>query len=680
MREIYEMNDDIHETPSTTPNFQTELAAQLAELIPEAIADGKVDVVKLQELLGPDSADASERFGLFWPGKKRALRAAQEPTSATLRPDFDNSKGWDTTQNIFIEGDNLEVLKILQKHYHAKIKMIYIDPPYNTGKDFIYPDNYKEGLDTYLEWTRQVNEDGRRLTTNVETEGRYHSNWLSMMYPRLKLARNLMTDDGLIFISVDDHEASNLRRLSDEVFGEKNFVAQFVWNAEGHTDNQFPIKVNHEYILVYARNSGEARFGYVVDPNTKADSNLWAGIAENSITKNGPANPPSEVKLPVGFPVASAEEIVIPPSEVPIGLVDAMRNERLSSNQLKRRFGSLAFPIRLDALHAKDGVLTRECRVFSGWANATKLQQFIDGGCVKFDDGGSGEIDFYLSKTGVIYYRRERGDKARNILSVLRNMGTTEKMSSELAQMGLMFSYPKPTDLLSYLIGVGSEPGDVVLDFFAGSASTAHAAMLLNAKDSGKRRFIMVQLPQPTEEGSEARNAGFRTISEISRKRLDIVGNAILGETSKQLETGEEPDLGYRAYRLADTNFSKWRLSSDVEENALQEHLLSLRDSATDDATADELLTEILLKQGYSLTEKIAPAEIAGLYARIVGDNLVVAYLDERIKPTLDQLRAIVDEDPARIIVLEDAFQGDDELKTNLAQLAKSKGIELWTA
>ena len=215
------------EVPGASPDFRTDLAAQLAALVPEAVADGKIDTKKLAELLGDDAADENERFGLFWPGKKRALRAAQAPTTATLKPDVANSKDWDTTQNVFIEGDNLEVLKILQRHYHNKIKLIYIDPPYNTGKDFVYPDNFTEGLDTYLEWTRQVNEEGKKVSTNSETEGRYHSNWLNMMYPRLKLARNLLTDDGVIFISIDDHEVANLRRLCDEVFGENTFFRHF---------------------------------------------------------------------------------------------------------------------------------------------------------------------------------------------------------------------------------------------------------------------------------------------------------------------------------------------------------------------------------------------------------------------------------------------------------------------
>lgn len=252
------MSEEIHETPSITPNFQTELAAQLAELMPEVIADGKVDVEKLKELLDGDAADSSERFGLFWPGKKRALRAAQEPTTATLRPDFENSKDWDTTKNVFIEGDNLEVLKILQKHYHAKIKMIYIDPPYNTGNDFVYPDNYKEGLDTYLEWTRQLNEEGKKLSTNADTEGRYHSNWLNMMYPRLKLARNLLAPEGVIAISIDDNEAPRLRQLCDEVFGEANFVAQVVTQANKGGRDYLPLAQTHEYVLIYARRYSDA--------------------------------------------------------------------------------------------------------------------------------------------------------------------------------------------------------------------------------------------------------------------------------------------------------------------------------------------------------------------------------------------------------------------------------------
>src|SRR5699024_1211917 len=248
------MNDDINHIPSNTPDFQTELAEKLAELAPEAIADGKIDVEKLKELLNGDADESNERFGLFWPGKRRALRAAQQPTTATLKPDVENDKDWDTTYNVFSEGDNLEVLKVMQKHYHGKIKMIYIDPPYNTGKDFVYPDDFKEGLDTYLEWTRQVNEEGQKLSTNSESQGRYHSNWLNMMYPRLKLARNLLTNDGVIFISIDEHEIDNLVKICDEIFGENNHVANFVWKSKsGGANDSGAVAVDHEYIVCFSR-------------------------------------------------------------------------------------------------------------------------------------------------------------------------------------------------------------------------------------------------------------------------------------------------------------------------------------------------------------------------------------------------------------------------------------------
>ena len=256
------LSPDIFEVPGATPHFRTELAAQLAELVPEAVADGKLDIEKLRELLADDVADGNERFGLFWPGKKRALRAAQAPTTATLKPDFVHSKDWDTTQNVFIEGDNLEVLKTLQRHYHNKIKLIYIDPPYNTGKDFVYPDNFKEGLDTYLEWTRQVNEEGKKVSTNSETEGRYHSNWLNMMYPRLKLARNLLTDDGVIFISIDDHEQDNLKKLCNEIFGEDNFVGMFKWNRVAKAPSlSGSIRSKYEYVSAYFRRDPIKLFG-----------------------------------------------------------------------------------------------------------------------------------------------------------------------------------------------------------------------------------------------------------------------------------------------------------------------------------------------------------------------------------------------------------------------------------
>lgn len=624
------MTDEDHKTPSITPNFQTELAAQLADLIPEAMADGKVDVEKIKELLGSDTADASERFGLFWPGKKRALRAAQEPTTATLKPDFENSKDWDTTQNVFIEGDNLEVLKILQKHYHAKIKTIYIDPPYNTGNDFVYPDNYKEGLDTYLEWTRQVNEEGKKVSTNAETEGRYHSNWLNMMYPRLKLARNLLTDDGVIFISIDDHEAANLRRLCDEIFGESNFQADISWRKRyTRSNNTRDFTTIVEHLMVYSRSD---RFEVNLLPRTdEADGRYtnpdndprgpWKGASFLN-----PATPQQRPNLCYPIKNPNTGQTAEPTS-------NAWRRSKEEFNRLQ-----------------SEGLLYWGA---DGRSAVPSIKMFLS------EARGLTPINFWDHA-----YAGNTDDGTRDMTSLF---GVK------------VFDNPKPVQLMIRVLEHGTAKDSLVLDFFAGSGSLPEAVMRLNAQDGGSRKYIAVQLPEPTPEDSVAANEGFATISAISRRRIDLAGDVIRSEL-----TGSAVDVGFRAHSLVDTNFSKWKLSSDVEEDALQQHLLSLRDSATDDATADELLTEILLKQGYSVTETVSGAEVADLDVRLVrdrdGDIAVLAYLNEHTKPTLEQLRAFVDESPTRIIVLEDAFQGDDELKTNLAQLAKSNGIELWTA
>ena len=298
-------------------NIVEEKREKLKELFPEVFTEGrKIDFDRLKLTLGEAVDVGKERYGMNWPGKADCFKIIQQPSIATLTPAREESVDFDETENLFIEGDNLEVLKLLQKSYFGKIKMIEIDPPYNTGNDFIYPDNYSESLDTYLRYTGQIDNEGRKYSTNTEADGRFHSKWMNMMYPRLFLARNLLREDGVIFMHIDDHEVSNLRKLCDEIFGEANFVAEFVWNTEGHTDNQLDVKINHEYIILYVKNSNDANLEYVIDPNTREESNLWKGFAENSITKNGPGNPPSDVILPVGFPCA-VETLQIDKTQVP---------------------------------------------------------------------------------------------------------------------------------------------------------------------------------------------------------------------------------------------------------------------------------------------------------------------------------------------------------------------------
>ena len=635
----YELDDDQIEPWS--PDFRTELAKQLAEIAPEAVADGKIDVETLKKLLGEDTSKVKERFGLFWPGKRRAMRAAQAPTSATLVPDFENSKDWDTTKNVFIEGDNLEVLKILQKHYHGKIKMIYIDPPYNTGKDFVYPDNYREGLDNYLEWSKQVNEEGQKLSTNTETDGRFHSNWLTMMYPRLKLAKNLLTNDGLIFVSISYEEVAGLRLVMNEIFGEQNFIGHIIWNSTKSVTNTALISVSHTHNLLYARDANVIR------------------------------------KDRYSFRLPDSEDGFSNPDNDPRGAwkADPFQVGGWRPNQ------------QYEIINPKTGVSFRPNKG-SSWKNDfDTFQKLLKDNRIVF--GTSGEAG--PQRKRFLSEALERGRVAKTLWD---DLGTTSRGTQTLKSlMGTsnIFDNPKPVDLIVRMLQLGTGPSDIVLDFFAGSGTTAHAVMLLNAEDGGRRRHIQVQLPEPTQEKSAAREAGYRTIAEISRERIRRAGEQIEQSNSELIAERTAPlDTGFRAYKLSDTNFTKWHLTADAPANEVEQHILDIQDSAKDSATQDALLTELLLKQGMSLTERVTQFEVAGLNCHAVlnanseaeaeEQYVLIAYVDEHTKPSLEQLRAIVELQPARLVILEDAFQGDDQLKTNLKQMCVTNDIELKTA
>ncbi len=638
--------DDINETPSKTPNFKTALAAQLEALLPEVIADGKVDVEKLKELLGEDAGDDRERFGLFWPGKKRALHAAQEPTTATLKPDFENSKDWDTTKNVFIEGDNLEVLKILQKHYHGKVKLIYIDPPYNTGKDFVYPDNYKEGLGTYLEWTRQVNEDGKRVSTNSESEGRFHSNWLNMMYPRLKLARNLLSEDGVMFISIDDNEQDNLKKICNEIFGESNFLSQLptIMNLKGNND-QIGFAGTHEYTIVYAKNIGRLDFGqYPIDEEGLEDweTDERGQFKRGANLKATGTNAPRAKRPNLFFPVYVNSDLQISLSkhEGWTELLPITDNAEMSWRWSKDKFVNEAYDIIV---------------VPSGDSYSLYKKQRPALG------------DLPTSKPKSTFYKPEYS--SGNGTAVVKELFAGKKV----------FDNPKPLRLLRDFLQLGAGSEGLILDLFAGSATVAHAAMDINHQDGGQRRVISIQLPEPVGNDSEAASLGYKTIADVARARIRKAADKYSGQLDLLGKSSDIADFGFRSFRLAETNFAKWDVTSRADVNDLEQRLLNLRDSSAENSTPDALLTEILLKQGYSLTEQIDDIEVNGLKLKTVGDNLVLAYLDERVKPSLEQLRKVLAQKPARFIILDDAFQGDDELKTNLVQECKSRGVKLWT-
>ncbi|HQC51389.1 MAG TPA: site-specific DNA-methyltransferase, partial [bacterium] len=570
---------------------------------------------------------------------------------------------------------------VLQKSYYGKVKMIYIDPPYNTGNDFVYDDNFTEPLEDYLRRTGQIDGEGRPLTTNKKSDGRFHSKWLSMMYPRLRLARELLRDDGVIFVSIDDNEVQHLRMLMNEVFGEECFIASLIWNTEGHTDNQYHVKINHEYILLYEKLSQKSKLGSVIDPNTRAESNLWKGYAENSITKNGPKNPPSEIELPIGFP-CNSKSLDLSPTVVDARFYDEIEIKGFISRQITEKY-YVSYPIRKDWMKVSESRLTKSCKVYSGWANADKLKAFIDNGCQPIQEE-DGITKFFLSENGVIYYRKER-DKAKNILSVLQNLGTTEKMRSELEkEYGIPFQYPKPKELLAYLISIGAEDG-LIMDFFAGSCSTAHA--VLENKNT-KLKYIMVQIDQPLDINATEQKISYDfclanklrpVLSSISKERIRRVIKKIKAEKAQELSAADEvPDLGFKVFKLARSNFKPWKEyhGDDIAtvESLFEEAVTPLAEEWK--KHPDALFTEILLLEGYPLDSSVKPrAEFTANRIREVScpqhEKRLLVCLDDAIAPeTVSALQLSADE---IFVCLDSAI--DDSTKARLDDKGMIKTI-----
>ena len=659
---------------------------QLKKLFPELLTENAhgvaVNVDVLKALVGDKTAtDADEKYGLNWHGKRRARQLALSPSTGTLRPCPDESVDWETTQNLMIEGDNLEVLKLLQKSYANKVKLIYIDPPYNTGKDFVYPDNFQDNIKNYLEITGQ-SEGGAKVSSNTEASGRFHTDWLNMMYPRIKLAKSLLRQDGLIFISIDDNEVNSLRAMMDEVFGQENYCATFVWNTEGNTDNQYKVKVNHEYVVAYYKevNFSDKAVGRVIDPNTRDDSNLWKGIADNNINKNNPENPPGIVELPIGFPCAE-ESLFYAKKDLDVDFFEQVKIDKFISDPIRERYGiekKSGLPVKLDDMVVENHKLKHPCRIFVGMANKNKLMGFIANGCNFIDDDGS-PLKFYLNANAAVRYTREN-DKPRNILSVLRNVGTTEKSKTLLKGIGVYYDYPKPVALLEYLIKIGCEdPKGLVLDFFAGSGTVGSAVMNLNVSDRANRRFICVQLPEKIDDKSDAKIRGFNNLAEICRRRLEVVSKDLLdANTSLFLE--EKRNLGFRTFKLDTSNIRAWNPQpADLEQAVIdyQDHLLAGR-------TESDILYELLLKLGLDLCVPIATRPLAGLDVHAVGGGVLLACLAPAITSADVEALAngiiawhqeLAPAGESTCVFRDSAFE-DDVAKTNLTAILAQSGIE----
>lgn len=661
-------------SPDLTQDHIARIRAMFPGCVTEARAeDGNVklavDFDQLrQELSGSLVEGPQERYQLDWPGKREALLTANAPIAKTLRPVRDQSVDFDKTKNLFIEGDNLEALKLLQETYLGKVKMIYIDPPYNTGKDFIYRDRFTIAEDNYSSLSGDKDDEGNRLVANPVSSGRYHSDWLSMLYPRIRLARNFLADDGLIFISIGEDEVANLTKICDEIFGKENFISHFIWNTDGHTDNQFDVKVNHEYILLYSKSS-QASLASVVDPNTRSESNLWRGYAENSITKNGSANPPSEITLPRGFPCKSGSLKLLPnaPSRK---FFDKCNEIGYITRELTKEY-DISYPIRLDEITVEEGLLTNPCRVFSGWANADKLRQFIQGGCRPIDEGDGNVLSFYLSDRGVIYYKRDR-DQAKNIVSVLRNMGTTEQMRSELEKMGIPFQYPKPKQLLKYLISTGlSRPG-VVMDFFAGSGTTAHALLEYCASEGlAGSSYILCQFPEQLRETEANQKPGYEfciregltpNIAEICKERIRRVGKAIAGG---EVNATRDKDLGFRVLKIDTSNMADVFYTPDT---VTQEGLFNTVDNIKPDRSAEDLLFQVMLDWGVDLALPVEKKVIRGKDVWFVDGNALAACFDKDGGVDDAFAKELATHKPLRAVFRDAGFK-DSTVKINIEQI-----------
>lgn len=590
---------------------------QLKELFPEAMSEGRIDWEKLKQLAGEEQDAGHERYGLAWAGKSEAVKALRVPSVATLLPKPDESLDFAKTKNLLIEGDNLEVLKLLQKSYYGKIKMIYIDPPYNTGNEFIYLDNYRESLNDYLRYTGQLDDDGNARSTRADKSGRYHSNWLSMMYPRLFLARNLLTEDGVIFISIDEIEHSKLRLLCDEIFGEENHVADFVWQKKkgGGNDSKY-VAVEHEYILMYAKN---------------------------------------ETALHELFEPYKPEYLTRYREEDEEG--------RFYWDTFKRKSGKQYYPIV-----CPDGSVLERDELGNPISWLRSQARFED-------DLRKGDVRFVQTHKGWSVQFKQRlpgGKKPRSLFleeSVLTEQGTTSEGSNDILQIFRqeLFPNPKPVSLISHLLGFSVGKEDVVLDFFAGSGTTAHAVMEMNRQDGGNRKFILVQLPEPTDR------EGFATITEITKERVRRVAQAM-----NQEDVQEGQDRGFKVFSLASSNFKIWDSAKAAQtEEELAEQLRFFADHVVENRTPQDMLYEILLKAGIELSIEIKEELIGGKGVYVIGDGSLLVYVEREIG--IEQVRGFIERKPTQVICLDESFGGNDPLKTNAVLEMKSHGIAFRT-
>lgn len=622
----------------------------IGKLFPNAITevkrDGKVehaidfDVLR-QELSDSIVEGREERYQFTWPDKKKAMLAANAPITATMRPVVADSVGRDGTpggfdsENLYIEGDNLEVLKLLQETYLGKVKMIYIDPPYNTGNDFVYEDDFAQRAADYMDNSGQYDEEGNRLVTNTESNGRFHTDWLNMIYPRLRMAKDLLADDGVIFVSIDDNEVANLLKICNEIFGEENLLCSFCWCTDGNFDNQAKIKRCHQYILMYAKREQAFPAPPVIDPSIPKTSKLYNSEIRNTIVKNGPKNPISEVEIPVGFPC------------------DFEEGKILASN--------VVWPQYSNDIVVQNKQVTLKTIAKTGWSSKAQLIEFINNGFKPIIDLKGQLTVFTITRTGAIEAVKKRSESQSHVISVLNNLGGSQKASVSLGSLSKYFDFPKPIELVKYLIQMNEGDDFICLDFFSGSATTAHAVMQLNAEDGGHRKFIMVQLPEKTDEKKEAYKAGYKNICEIGKERIRRAGKKIKEDAG--LTAPADLDIGFRCLRLDESNMKAVYYRPDEVD---QQDLFSLVDNVKSDRTPEDLLFQVMLDLGVLLSSSIETKEIAGKKVFNVADGFLLACFDHDV--TEETVKAIAQMKPY-YAVFRDSSMANDSVATNFEQI-----------
>jgi len=627
----------------TTPNFTDENIQKISELFPNCVTEdsnGKsIDFDALKQELSSNIVEGNkERYQLTWPGKAESLVTANTPINKTLRPSREESKDFDNTENLYIEGDNLEVLKLLQETYLGKVKMIYIDPPYNTGNDFVYKDNFTQDKAEYDEESGNVDDEGGRLISNPDSNGRYHSDWLSMMYPRLKLARNLLKDDGVIFISIDDNEVHNLRKVCDEVFGSDNFLNLIILENDSRARPYGSVATTHEYILAYAKKS-EFIYETLFDQDKAFDYYDQDGGFDlyELRNRNAAFNIGNRPNLYYSFWVdpnsKNENDLYAISLDKKDGWIEVYPQESQGVKTVWR-WGKEKASANLNTY-----VFAKEGNTDSGYRIVKKYR----------------ENTYSISTVW-------------NDADIKTDRGTLE--TKALFDNKKYFDFPKPKDLIRRLLTVSSGSKDIALDFFSGSGTTAHAVMQLNAEDGGNRKFIMAQIPEATNEKSEAFKAGYKTIAEIGKERIRRAGEKIK-EDNADKEGISDLDIGFRVLKVDSSNIKDVYFSPD---NTSQDDMFELASNIKDDRTDEDLLFMVLLDWGIDLSVKIERREVAGKTVYFADDNFLAACFEENLDENF--VKALVVQQPLKVVLRDSGF-ASSSVKINVEQIFKQADIEV---